>query len=132
MPLVTQNKLSHEKIHLLTYKIKSMIYSVTMYSAKCDNCLEGFEAEHTGYCAFVDKESCRDEMVNHETGWIEQEVNGRNKHYCPECYIFDDNDKLMLNSDRKKEPKIYIRDDCMFNYCPSPDDCKAANKCLNG
>jgi hypothetical protein len=24
MPIVTQNKLSHEKIHLLTYKIKSM------------------------------------------------------------------------------------------------------------
>jgi hypothetical protein len=108
------------------------IHTVTMYSAKCDNCQELFEANHTGYCAFVDKEACRDEMVNHETGWTEQEVNGRKKHYCPKCHKFDDNDRLMLNETTYKEPKIYSRDECVFNYCPSPELCKEKNACCNG
>jgi hypothetical protein len=109
-----------------------MIYTVTMYSAQCDNCQEGFEANHSGYCAFVDKESCRDEMVNRETGWIEHEVNGRMKHYCSECHKFDSQDRLMLNGNRKKEPEVYSRDECVFNYCASPELCKEKNSCCNG
>jgi hypothetical protein len=34
MPKVTQNKLSHEKIHLLTYKIKSMLIPTQTESPK--------------------------------------------------------------------------------------------------
>jgi hypothetical protein len=110
-----------------------MIYQVTMYSAQCDNCQESFEAAHTGYCAFVDKEACRDAMVNDSSSnWVEYEVNGRMKHYCPECHKFDSQDRLMINGNRKKEPKIYSRDECVFNYCASPELCKEKDACCNG
>lgn len=113
------------------------INTVTMYAATCDNCQEGFEAAHTGYCAFVDKESCRDAMVN-EPGseWLEHEieVKGRKikKHYCPKCYRFDSEDRLMLNTARKVEPKVYSRDECVFAFCPSPEVCKEKEACCNG
>jgi hypothetical protein len=109
------------------------IHTITMYSAKCDNCQETFEHYHTGYTAFADKESCRDAMVNESSsGWIEHKINESVKHYCSKCFQFDDNDKLMLNSQRKVEPKIYSRDECVFNYCPSPELCKEKNACCNG
>jgi hypothetical protein len=113
------------------------INTVTMYSAKCDNCQEGFEAAHTGYCAFVDKESCRDAMVNDASNdWLEHEieVKGRKikKHYCPECYQFDSEDRLMLNTARKVEPNVYSRDECVFHFCASPELCKEKDACCNG
>lgn len=109
-----------------------MISTVTMYSAQCDNCQEAFEEPHTGYSAFVDKESCRDKMVNNGDGWLEHKVNGVIKHFCQKCHDFNDNDQLVINTSRYVEPKIYSRDECVFHYCPSPDLCKEKNACCNG
>lgn len=132
----TKMKIWHlEPSHNITHKNKNnmSIHTVTMYAAICDNCQEPFEQAHTGYCAFVDKEGCRNAMVNDAASqWAEETINGREKHYCPKCHRYDLNNRIMLNTSRRVEPKIYSRDECAFNYCPSPDMCKEQDRCCNG
>jgi len=69
-----------------------MIYSVTMYSGKCDNCGEEWADEHNGYCAFTDASSMKENMM--ESEWLHE----GDKDYCPKCYSYDDDDKLILKS----------------------------------
>ena len=62
-----------------------------MYTVKCDNCGKSFEDEHQGFCAWNDKSSALENAT--EADWIQLDLH---IHYCPECYSFDDNDKLIL------------------------------------
>lgn len=59
-----------------------MIKPVTMYSVVCDRCGKAFEAD--GNIAWTDKPSARFYAL--ESKWAEI----GNKHYCPDCYEFDD------------------------------------------
>lgn len=69
----------------LFYQIKEaiMIKPVTMYSVICDRCGKLFEADDS--VAWTDKQSARFYAL--ESEWKEID----NKHYCPDCYEFDDN-----------------------------------------
>lgn len=61
-----------------------MIREVKMYAVACDGCGETFIEPETEFCAFTDECSARTAALNAE--WVE--IN--DKHYCPNCYHFDD------------------------------------------
>jgi rubredoxin len=60
-----------------------MISEVTMYRAVCDRC--GHEPDGTDFYAWADADSAV-EAADGE-GW--EMIDDR--HYCPECYIYDEN-----------------------------------------
>lgn len=62
-----------------------------MYSAKCDNCGKRWSDEEMGYCAFTDCCSMEDN-VNNDVSWHGE----KGKHYCGNCWKFDDEDNLIL------------------------------------
>lgn len=68
-----------------------MIVSKEFKNIKCDNCGALFDEENwydsteAFYPAFE------------EENWIED--NG--KHYCPDCYSYDDDDNLVIDKSRK-------------------------------
>jgi hypothetical protein len=70
-----------------------MIYPKTMYAAKCDNCGKEWVDEDNGYFAFTDESSITDN-VNNDDEWH----NEGDKHYCKDCYSFDDNDTLIIKT----------------------------------
>lgn len=73
-----------------------MIYPVTMYSGKCDNCGHEIELGGGEYSAYNEAETVREEMANSE--WhIEAD-----KQYCPDCWHLDDDDNVIINASRKK------------------------------
>ncbi len=66
-----------------------MIIQVIMFTVKCDNC--GVDVNKDAeYSAWNDKQYS--EYVAMEAGWL-KEVD---KHYCNNCYEYDDNDKLII------------------------------------
>ena len=60
-----------------------MIKLVTMYSVVCDRCGKTFCKGDTTITG-ADKKSVRSYAL--ESGWVEI----GDKHYCPDCYEFDD------------------------------------------
>ena len=60
-----------------------MIKSVTMYSVVCDRCGKQFEADDI--IAWTDKSDAIAYAADSE--WAEI----GDKHYCPDCYEFDEN-----------------------------------------
>lgn len=62
-----------------------------MYAAKCDNCGKEWVDEHNGWYAFTDIHSMADN-VNNDDEWH----NEGDKHYCPSCFSFDDEDNLII------------------------------------
>lgn len=73
-----------------------MIYPITMYAAKCDGC--GREANLMGeYAAFSDKHTVRDDLD--ASGYHIEDAN--NKHYCPDCWTYDDNDNVIFKQQNK-------------------------------
>lgn len=78
-----------------------MIKPVTMYSVVCDRCGKFFEADDS--VAWTDKQSARFYAL--ESEW--KEIG--NKHYCPECYEFDE------ELDEYVPKKIY-RNDVLGNH----------------
>ena len=55
-----------------------MIKPVTMYSVICDRCGKTFIDE------WVDEETVKEQAM--ESEWVEM----GDKHYCPDCYEFDE------------------------------------------
>jgi hypothetical protein len=75
-----------------------MIVKVDMYTVKCDNC--GITSgENSDYSCWCDAEYAEEDAT--ESDWI----NEGEKHYCPDCYSYDDEDNLVLNQKRFKEIK---------------------------
>lgn len=77
-----------------------MIKPVTMYSVVCDRCGKTFEAD--GNIAWTDPPSARFYAL--ESEWVEI----GDKHYCPNCYEFDD--ELY-----KYVPKMIYQNDVLGN-----------------
>lgn len=83
-----------------------MIKTVTMYSVVCDRCGKTFIDEFNGIGAWLDEGTAKEQAM--ESEWAEI----GDKHYCPDCYEFDeklpDIDELIkkLASDEFIEKKI--------------------------
>jgi len=60
-----------------------------MFTVICDNCGKD-SSEDCDYSAWNDQDYAWD--CAKEDDWIEVE----NKHYCNDCYSFDDNDNLLI------------------------------------
>ena len=61
-----------------------MIKPVTMYSVVCDRCGKAFVDEFNGIVAWLDEGTAKEQAMENE--WAEI----GDKHYCPDCYEFDD------------------------------------------
>ena len=61
-----------------------MIKPVTMYSVVCDRCGKTFIDEINGIVAWLDEGTAKEQAM--ESEWVEI----GDKHYCPDCYEFDD------------------------------------------
>ena len=61
-----------------------MIKPVTMYSVVCDRCGKPFIDEFNGIVAWLDEGTAKEQAM--ESEWAEID----DKHYCPDCYEFDD------------------------------------------
>ena len=62
-----------------------MIKPITMYSVVCDRCGKPFIDEFNGIVAWLDEGTAKEQAM--ESEWVEI----GDKHYCPDCYEFDDN-----------------------------------------
>lgn len=73
-----------------------MIYPITMYAAKCDCC--GEEVKLMGeFAALVDELSVREDLM--ESGY---HTDG-NKHYCPGCWSYDDEDNIVIKPKKEQQ-----------------------------
>lgn len=71
------------------------IEKVEMYTVVCDNC--GVSAdENTDYFCWDDENGA--EEVAMESGFIKE----NNSHYCPKCFSYNDEDELVIDSERTK------------------------------
>ena len=72
------------RIYFLEHRKEAiMIKPVTMYSVVCDRCGKTYN-ENDGVIAWLDEGTARGQAL--ELEWIEIE----DKHYCPDCYEFND------------------------------------------
>lgn len=72
-----------------------MIVKVNMFTVACDNCLEKFTTED--FCAWHDADEARYQAD--ESGWHhepEREIGKTGKHYCPDCWEYNDDDELVI------------------------------------
>lgn len=77
-----------------------MIKEVTMYSVVCDRCGKPFIDEFNGIVAWLDEGTAKEQAM--ESEWAEI----GNKHYCPDCYEFDDElDEYVPKKERRFEMK---------------------------
>jgi hypothetical protein len=74
-----------------------------MYSGKCDNCGHEIELGGGEYSAYGDADTVQEEMFGSDWHIEEGKKGEPAKHYCPDCFSWDDDDKLVLNQSRKKE-----------------------------
>lgn len=66
-----------------------MIKELVLYTVVCDNCGDDINKD-ADYCAWNDKQFTQ-EMAD-EAGWIKED----DKHYCPDCFSYDDDDNLVI------------------------------------
>jgi len=69
-----------------------MYQEIKCVCIECDVCKETFQDDFTGFSIFIDKQSAIDRAQ--EYAWHETEDE---KHYCPKCHSFDDEDNLVIN-----------------------------------
>lgn len=83
-----------------------MITEVKMFGCKCDNCGNTWKDEHNGLVAFTDKLSM-ETVLGDEDGeaWHIDRNFTPHRHYCDDCWCIDENDKLILNPDRRTIPQ---------------------------
>jgi len=67
-----------------------MITEVKMFGCTCDNCNKDYEQHNDGYTVYGSPQTLLEYTDN--DGWIEH--NG--KHYCDECWSYDENDNIIL------------------------------------
>ena len=67
-----------------------MIKEVESYYLLCDSCKKVFIDKYGIYSLYLDNVSPFE--YAQEEGWIEYE----DKHYCPDCYKVDINDKITI------------------------------------
>ncbi len=74
-----------------------MIKTITMYYVECDNCKESL-FENEDYSCYND-ENLATEIANEIDGCI---IDHEGKDYCLNCAHFDDEDNLIINTNRLK------------------------------
>ena len=67
-----------------------MIRELTMFAVVCDEC--GQEVNVGDEIAWIDKGYALD--MAWEADWVTVD----DKHYCPDCYYYDEEDKLIIQS----------------------------------
>ncbi len=72
---------------------------VEMYTVICDHCQKNIGADQEYSCWNDDSYAEENAM---ESGWERQD----NKHYCNDCFDFDDNDNFVLKQERKDKHLI--------------------------
>ena len=76
-----------------------MIKSIEMFTVVCDNCGKSAD-EGTDYAGWNDKEYAKD--IAMEANW----VNENDKHFCTNCYEYDDDYNLIIKEyESKRKPK---------------------------
>ena len=68
-----------------------MLKEVKMYTVVCDNCGKDVNKD-AEYSAWNDKNYAVE--VAMESDWIKE----NDKHYCPDCFTYDDDDNLLIKS----------------------------------
>lgn len=76
-----------------------MIKKIEMYTVICDNCGKD-SAEGEEYSCWNDADFAIDNAI--EKDWIEKD----DKHYCNDCFTWNDDDELVLRSIEPKEDKL--------------------------
>ena len=71
------------------------IQKVEMFTVICDNCGKDVNKD-AEYSAWNDETFAED--IAMEADWIKE----NDKHYCPKCYEYDDEDELIVNKSRTK------------------------------
>ena len=66
-----------------------MIKEIIMYTVACDNCGRDVNRDLEFSC-WADKQTSVD--IAQDLDWHKE----GEKHYCPNCFEFDDNDKLII------------------------------------
>jgi len=79
-----------------------MIYPVTMYAGKCDNCGCDIKLGGGDFAAYGEPEHVLFEME--ESDWMIVISESDQKHYCLDCFYWDDEDNFCLNKIDKDEP----------------------------
>lgn len=73
-----------------------MIAKVEMYTIVCDNC--GVDiASMQDYSCWHDSDYA--EQNADESDWIKE----GDKHYCPDCFSYDDDDNIIIKAERKNK-----------------------------
>ncbi len=73
-----------------------MVKEVKMYTIVCDGC--GCDVnEDSGYSCWSDVE--HNEEIANDSDWMKV----GDKHYCNDCFEYDDNDELVLTPPLKKD-----------------------------
>lgn len=69
---------------------------VECFALECDNCKEIYQQSHSDYSIWIIESDAWDNAQDDD--WVKNEE----KHYCPDCYTYDDNDKLFIRHERTK------------------------------
>lgn len=80
-----------------------MIQEVKMYTIVCDGC--GCDVnEDSGYAGWNDEEYVDD--IRQEAGWEKVD----DKHYCTDCFEYDDDDQLVIFEKKENAPETKGQD----------------------
>jgi hypothetical protein len=75
-----------------------MIYPVTMYAGKCDNCGHDIILAGGEFSAYGEREGVEEEM--RDSDWLIGDGKDVQEgyHICPDCYFYNDDDHLMIKT----------------------------------
>lgn len=76
-----------------------MIKEVKMYTVVCDNCGKDVN-EGAEYSCWNDKRYAQD--IAMEADWLSE----GDKHYCQDCFSYDDEDNLIITQKIEKDGNI--------------------------
>lgn len=71
-----------------------------LVTIQCDNCKDTYQDEDTGYGFWVDPGDAW-EAANND-GWDSNFDRDNPIHYCPKCHDYNDDDELIIKTERKK------------------------------
>jgi len=76
-----------------------VVQEIKMYTIICDHCGED-AGVNSDYSCWNDENVALEQAM--QADWIVED----NKNYCPDCYSYDDNDKLVLKRIVIKKQKL--------------------------
>lgn len=72
-----------------------------LVTIQCDNCKDSYQDEDSGYGFWINKDDawqCAD-----DDGWTSDFEKDNEKHYCQKCHHYNDEDELIINTERTNE-----------------------------